>query len=77
MKILKKLQYQDTLTILPLNVCSVLKHSMDIGNDKTVMSIHILCFAETQIQQTQSLADSPNLVFDGFDICSMTINISL
>ena len=77
MTILKKLQYQDTLTILPLNVCSVLKHSMDIGNDKTVMSNHILCFVETQIQQTQSLADSPNLVFDGFNICSMTINISL
>ena len=50
---------------------------MDIGNDKTVMSNHILCFVETQIQQTQSLADSPNLVFDGFNICSMTINISL
>ena len=63
MKILKKLQYQDTLTILPLNVCSVLKHSMDIENDKTVMSNDILCFAETQIQQTQSFTDSLNLDF--------------
>ena len=50
---------------------------MDIGNDKTVMSNRILCFAETQIQQTQSFTDSPNLVFDCFNICSMTINISL
>ena len=41
------------LTTLLLNVCSFLKHAMDIASDRRFASNGILCFIETQIQQTQ------------------------
>ena len=41
---------------------------MDIASDKRLMSNDILCFTETEIQQTQSDTDDLNLVFNGFNI---------
>ena len=55
-------------TILLLNVRSLLKHAMDIASDKRLMSNDILCFTETQIEQTQNDTDDLNLVFNGFNI---------
>ena len=43
----------NSLTILLLNVSSLLKHTMNIASDNMIMRNDILCFTETQIQQTQ------------------------
>ena len=58
----------NSLTVLLLNVRSLLKHAMDIASDKRLMSNYILCFTERQIEQTQSDTDDLNLVFNDLNI---------